>query len=91
MNKAELIETLVSKIDLAKKQAAEAVETIIDTITSTLKSGGEVALSGFGTFLTKKRAARMGINPKNPSQKVQIPAKTVPKFKPSKTLKDALK
>lgn len=90
MNKAELSEKIAEKINVSKKQAEEMVETFIDIITSTLGSGGEVVLTGFGTFLTKQRAARTGINPKNPSIKIQIPAKTVPKFKPGRNLKNAL-
>ena len=58
---------------------------------TTLKSGGEVAFAGFGTFSAKKRAARVGVNPKKPTEKIQIPAMTVPKFKAGKALKDALK
>ncbi|HLA26056.1 MAG TPA: HU family DNA-binding protein, partial [Patescibacteria group bacterium] len=60
-------------------------------ITSTIKSGGEVTITGFGTFSSKRREARMGVNPQKPQEKIQIPAVTVPKFKAGKTLKDALK
>lgn len=91
MNKAELINILSSKCEVSKKQAECLVETVLETITTTLKSGGEVAFAGFGTFSAKKRAGRVGVNPQNPSQKIQIPPVTVPKFKAGKTLKDALK
>jgi len=90
MNKAELIEKIAQKENLPRAQAIRIVELIIETITSVLKSGGEVVLTGFGTFSAKKRAARQGINPKT-KEKLQIPAMTVPKFKAGKTLKDALK
>ena len=90
MNKAELCDKIAEKGNLPRGQAHQIIEFIVDTITSTLKSGGEVALTGFGTFSAKKRAARQGINPKT-GENLQIPAMTVPKFKASKTLKDALK
>ena len=62
-----------------------------EVVTDTLKAGGEVTLTGFGTFMSKRREARMGVNPQKPGEKIQIPAVTVPKFKAGKSLKDALK
>ncbi|HLC99721.1 MAG TPA: HU family DNA-binding protein [Patescibacteria group bacterium] len=91
MNKVELIEQLASKTNLVRKQAEDAVNGLIEIVTSTLKSGGEVTLTGFGTFSARRREARMGVNPQKPGEKIQIPAVTVPKFKAGKTLKDALK
>lgn len=91
MNKAELIDTLAEKTNVPKKQVEEVLEVWEQTIISTLKSGGEINLTGFGTFMAKRREARMGVNPQNPSEKIQIPAVTVPKFKAGKSLKDALK
>lgn len=91
MTKAELIEKIASACDVPKTTADKMLETFIDTVTKTLKAGEEVTLTGFGTFSAKKRAARMGINPKKPGEKIQIPAMTVPKFKAGKSLKDALK
>jgi DNA-binding protein HU-beta len=91
MNKAELINKLAEKCEVTKKQADCMVETFVDTVTTTLKSGNEVVIAGFGTFSAKRRAGRVGVNPQNPSQKIQIPPVTVPKFKAGKTLKDALK
>lgn len=67
------------------------VEAFVDVVTSTLKSGGEVNIAGFGAFMAKTRAARMGVNPQKPTEKIQIGAVTVPKFKAGKGLKDALK
>lgn len=91
MNKAQLIESLVNKVaGVSKKQVEEFVDSFVDIVTAELKRGGEVALSGFGTFSAKKRASRMGINPQT-KEKIQIPAVTVPKFKAGKTLKDALR
>lgn len=91
MNKAELAQVLADKLNIAKKQAEDTLNLFVDTITSELKKGGEVVLTGFGAFSVKQRAARMGVNPQNPSQKIQIPAVKVPKFKAGKALKDALK
>jgi DNA-binding protein HU-beta len=91
MNKAELAEKLAEKLAVTKKQAEDFLENFEQIVTSTLKSGGEVTLTGFGTFMSKKREARMGVNPRNPSEKIQVPAVTVPKFKAGKALKDALK
>lgn len=91
MNKAELINYLSEKVGVTKKQAEDMVEAFVDVVTSTLKSGGEVNIAGFGAFMAKTRAARMGVNPQNPTEKIQIGAVTVPKFKAGKGLKDALK
>lgn len=91
MNKAELIDVIAAKAEVPKRQAEIMLETALETITSTIKSGGEVALTSFGTFSARKRAARMGVNPQKPDEKIQIPEVTVPKFKAGKGLKDALK
>lgn len=91
MNKAELVSKLAEKVGLSKKQAEDVVETFTGLVTETLKAGDEVVIAGFGAFSARKRAGRMGVNPQNPSQKIQIPAVTVPKFKAGKALKDALK
>jgi DNA-binding protein HU-beta len=91
MNKAELAGKIAEKFNLSKKAGEEVVEFITETITSTLKSAGEVTLTGFGTFSAKLRAGRVGVNPQKPGEKIQIPPVTVPKFKAGKALKDALK
>lgn len=91
MNKAELAQAIAEKLSLPKKQVEDTLNSMVDTITMMLKKGDEVVLTGFGAFSAKKRAARQGVNPQNPSQKIQIPAVTVPKFKAGKALKDALK
>ncbi|MBI4433289.1 HU family DNA-binding protein, partial [Candidatus Uhrbacteria bacterium] len=66
MNKAELVEIVASKIGLSKKQGEDTVNLIFDTIISVLKSGGEVTITGFGTFESRERKGRMGVNPRNP-------------------------
>lgn len=91
MNKVELANIIAEKCNVSKKQAEEMLECYTDTVTSTLKAAGEVVLAGFGTFSAKKRAGRVGVNPQRPTEKIQIPPVTVPKFKSGKTLKDALK
>ncbi len=91
MNKAELISQLAEQTGISKKQAEDVVEGFVATVVKTLKAGGEVTIAGFGTFSAKQRAGRTGVNPQNPTQKIQIPAVTVPKFKAGKNLKDALK
>ena len=91
MNKAELTRVIADKVGLTKKQAEDVLETFVDTVIKTLQRGGDVTISGFGAFSAKERAGRMGVNPQNPSEKIQIPPVTVPKFKAGKSLKDALK
>jgi len=90
MRKAELAEVVQAAAGLDSKSQAEAVvDAVIDTITKTLSSGEEVALTGFGTFKVTRRSARTGVNPRT-GEKIQIAAKTVPKFSAGKSLKDAV-
>lgn len=91
MNKAELAEAIANKIGISKKQAEETLELITETITTTINQGGEVTLTGFGTFSARERKGRIGVNPRNPSEKITIPNVKVPKFKAGKNLKDTLK
>lgn len=91
MNKMELIDALATKTELSRKDAENALSALIDVVTEKLKAGEKVAITGFGTFGTTDRKARTGVNPQNPSEKIQIPAMTVPKFTAGKTLKDTLK
>jgi len=91
INKAELINQISEKVGVNKKQAEDMIESFVTIVTETLKQGGEVTIAGFGAFMAKTRAPRMGVNPQSPTQKIQIPAVTVPKFKAGKGLKDALK
>jgi len=91
MNKAELAAKIAEMVNMKKSEAEKMLEAFTDTVMKTLKAGGEVTISGFGSFTSKRRAARMGVNPQNPTQKIQIPAVTVPKFKAGKGLKDILK
>jgi DNA-binding protein HU-beta len=82
---------MASRAGLTNRDAAKAVDAFLDTVTDTLRGGGEVAFTGFGKFSTQHRAARQGVNPRNPSEKVTIPAATVPKFSAGSQLKQAVK
>lgn len=90
MNKQALVELVHSKIGGTKVQSEEVVESMIESIVSTLKKGGEVSIAGLGIFSVKARPARMARNPKT-GESVQVPATRVPKFRPAKALKDAVK
>ena len=89
MTKPELIDQVVKDTGLQKKQATAAVDAIVDAITTTLKKGGDVALIGFGTFTVRKRAARVGKNPRT-GETLKIKAAKVPAFKPGAGLKQAV-
>lgn len=91
MNKANLIETIAGKTQIPKKDVETIIESFEQTVIETLKKGEEVTLAGFGSFSSRERSARMGVNPQNPSERIQIPKVTVPKFKAGKNLKDSLK
>lgn len=85
-----LVEVVSEKIGGTKKMSEDAVDTVFDTITATLAKGDEVSIAGFGVFVTKKRGARMGVNPRT-GQKIQIAATTTAKFRAGKALKEAVK
>lgn len=89
MTKAELISAVAEQSGLKKVEAEKAVAAFIDTVTTALKQGDKLSLVGFGTFCTSERAERKGQNPQT-GKKISIPSATVPKFKPGKTLKDAV-
>ena len=89
MNKAELIQAVVAKSGLSKKDAEVALAAVIDSVTEALKAGEKVALVGFGTFAVKARAARTGKNPQT-GEAIQILASKVPAFVAGKALKDAI-
>lgn len=91
MNKAELCESIATKLNLNKAEVERVLNSFEETVMSTLKTGAEVSLTGFGTFSAKHRSARAGVNPRNPSERIQVPAVTIPKFKAGKAFKDALK
>lgn len=91
MSKQDLIAAIADASGITKRAASDALEALISSVTKELKKGNNVTVTGFGTFRISKRAARMGVNPRNPTQKISIPAMKVPSFKAGKTLKDAVR
>jgi len=85
MNKAGLIEKIAAEATVTKKQAEDILEGLVKIIINELKAGNEVTITGFGTFMTKTRHARGGVNPQKPSERIQIPEVTVAKFRTGKT------
>ena len=89
MNKNELIDAVANATELKKSDAVKAVDSVFEAISGALKNGEEVRLVGFGTFTVASREASEGRNPRT-GEKIQIAASKQAKFKPGKTLKDAL-
>ncbi len=90
LNKKGLVDIVANKLDITKKDAAIAVDTVFDSIAEALKNGDKVDISGFGKFKVKERAARIGINPAT-KEPLPIPASKAPGFTAAKALKDAVK
>lgn len=92
MNKAQLIDKINREVEgSTKKQVEKMIDTLTNTVIEELKNDREVTIAGFGTFLSRIRYARGGVNPQNPSQKITIPEVKVAKFKTGYNLKQALK
>ncbi len=87
MTKAELIEEVSRVVEMSRKDSEVIVETIFDSIVRALRSGEKIEIRGFGSFRTRQRQPRIGRNPKT-GTRVEVPAKRIPFFKPSKELKD---
>jgi integration host factor subunit beta len=87
MTKADLIEEVAKVAEVTRKDGEVIVETIFDSIVKSLRAGDKIEIRGFGSFRTRQRKPRTGRNPKT-GAKVDVPAKTIPFFKPSKELKD---
>jgi len=90
ITKEDLIEVLAKKVCCSKEEAVDCLNTVLDEIKGSLAKGKDVILTGFGTFKVSKRKARIGRNPQTGAT-LKIPAKTVPRFKAGKGLKDAVK
>ena len=90
MTKTELIAAIAEKTGASKKQAAEFVNAFTEAVIEGVRKDGDVRIRGFGTFKLSKRAAREGVNPQNPSQKIKIPARNVPTFKAGSDFKKAV-
>ena len=86
MTKAELVEEVAGMTQLTKKHAEIIVNTVLDCIVESLRVGSKIELRGFGSFRVRDRGARIGRNPKT-GDKVSVPAKRIPYFKPGKDLK----
>jgi integration host factor subunit beta len=89
MTKAELIEEVSRAVQMTRKDSEQIVDTIFDSIVHALRSDDKIEIRGFGSFRTRKRQPRIGRNPKT-GAKVDVPAKKIPFFKPSKELKDLI-
>lgn len=89
MNKRELIDAVSVKAEITKKVADEVVDATLDAIIEGLAKEGKVVLPGFGSFEVRNKTAREGRNPRT-GEKVKIPAKRAPAFKPGKAMKDAV-
>ncbi len=89
MNKDDLIAAVANDAGLTKSDAARVVDSVFDTITSTLSSNDEIRVTGFGTFAVTRRAARDGRNPRT-GEKIRIPASNQAKFRAGKALKEAI-
>ena len=86
MNKEELVQEISKKAKVTQKEAGEVLNALVDTIQKTVSKGKKVTLVGFGTFESRKRAARNGRNPQT-GKEISIPAKTVPVFSAGKNFK----
>ena len=89
MNKAELIDAVAEATGLGKGEATAATDAVLNSIVKTLAGGGQVSLTGFGTFNVRERAARAGRNPQT-GETIQIKASKSPGFKAGKAFKDAV-
>jgi DNA-binding protein HU-beta len=91
VTKQEFVDAVAQRSGLNRREAGQAVDAVLETITEALRQRDSVAFTGFGKFTTSNRKERMGVNPRNPSQKVHIPAATVPKFTAGSSLKQTVR
>ena len=89
MTKADLVEEVTALGDLTRRDSDVVVETIFDAMVDALREDDKIEIRGFGSFRTRQRKPRIGRNPKT-GDRVEVPAKRVPFFKPSKDLRDAV-
>lgn len=90
VNKSEFVSKVAKEADMSASEADRAVKAVLTVIQDALKNGEDVSFAGFGKFSVSERAARTGVNPQDPSKKVEIPARTVPRFTPGAVLKEAV-
>lgn len=91
MTKQDLINVAAATTGVTKRQASSILEAVLSNITKSLKKGENVTVTGFGTFRLSRRAARMGVNPRMPGERIKIPAMKLPAFKAGKSFKDAVR
>ncbi len=89
ISKADLVNELAEKTGMGQKDVKTLLDGMLETVSSHLKQGDKVQLTGFGTFEVRERSARTGVNP-GTSQKIEIPASKYPAFKAGKSLKDEI-
>ena len=90
MTKANLVDEVMRVVELPRKDSETVVDIVFESIVKSLRAGDKIEIRGFGSFRSRQRKARVGRNPKT-GARVEVPAKTVPYFKPSKELKDLVK
>lgn len=90
MNKTEFVSRVAKRSGMSNADAGRAVQAFLDEVSNALKTGEDVAFAGFGKFSVSDRAARVGVNPQDPSKKVNIPARKVPRFTPGAVLKETV-
>ncbi len=91
LNKSDLIEVLAARLSITYTEAERMMNAFISLIYENLRNGEKVNISGFGQFSVSHREPRIGVNPRNPSQKIQIPELNTPKFKAGEAFKEAVK
>jgi integration host factor subunit beta len=89
MTKADLVEEVARVVEVTRKDSEVIVETIFESIVTSLQNGEKIEIRGFGSFRTRERQGRIGRNPKS-GERVEVPPKTIPFFKPSKELRDVV-
>ena len=91
MNKAALVDVLAQRVGSGRAEAEKMLNTIFEIIVEVVKRGDEVTITGFGSFSAHDRKGRIGVNPRNLSEKITIPTVRVPKFKAGVALKKAVR
>ena len=91
MTKQDLVNAAAGATGVTKRTASDVLEAVLGQITKSLKKGESVTVTGFGTFRVSKRQARVGVNPRNPGERIKIPAMKLPAFKAGKALKEAVR
>jgi len=89
MTKADIVNSLYEKLGLSKKETAQIVETVLETIKTTLESGDKIKIAGFGNFVVRQKTSRKGRNPKT-GEEIKISRRKVVTFKPSQLLRKAV-